>query len=198
MEAFTLPATVIVDSGRGIHAYWKLAQPVDGEDADELIGLIRGMAGDWGGDPATALRSQILRVPGTWNVDSVKKAKDGTDYPVRLLRLHQSAPGYELGDFIEAGVRPAAKEKQPPLPDAVSTDTRHLHLVVEAARLRNMGYDAVEIDALLQVLNDRRCETPVPEEEVRAIAKWAGTLKPGAVVVPRFTPARPRGPIRVA
>lgn len=198
VEAFCLAPSALVDSGRGVHAYWLLESPVEGTEIDRLLGLVAGLASVLDGDGAVALRSQILRPPGTWNVDSVKRAKDGLNHPVQLLRL-DGQRRYTLNDLEAAGVVPPRPPVLAPMPGEIAAGQgRHRSLVTEASRLRNLGYDACEIDGALQVLNRRRCSPPKSEEEVRAISEWAGHL-PLGLRAHRDVPIGPqKGPLHVA
>lgn len=71
--------SAVVESGRGYHAYWFLAEDPGPELWDlKEARLIR----DLGGDPAAKDPSRLLRVPGSWH------SKDGSDpFKVRIRRL---------------------------------------------------------------------------------------------------------------
>jgi hypothetical protein len=75
---FEIPPAVIVDSGHGYHAYWKLVFPVAWDQAHPiLVGLAQQLKGDHVYD-----QPRILRVPGTTN------HKDPANpIPVRVLRF---------------------------------------------------------------------------------------------------------------
>jgi hypothetical protein len=61
----SMPApTVLVASGRGLHAWWALSAPVAIDEGRELM---RDLARALGGDKAMASPAQVLRLPGTWN-----------------------------------------------------------------------------------------------------------------------------------
>ena len=59
-----LPPSITVNSGRGTHAYWLLAQPIDAAAAAELQ---RRWVHFVGGDPAAVDLARVLRVPGSVN-----------------------------------------------------------------------------------------------------------------------------------
>jgi hypothetical protein len=70
LDAFPLPPTLIIHSGGGLHAYWRLKEPYDLRDLDQraeaeryLRRLARGLACD----PAVAECARVLRVPGSHN-----------------------------------------------------------------------------------------------------------------------------------
>jgi hypothetical protein len=60
---FNLTPSVVVDSGHGYHAYWKLTKPVPWAKAQvAMVGIARQLNGDSVYD-----RPRILRIPGTTN-----------------------------------------------------------------------------------------------------------------------------------
>jgi|688.fasta_scaffold138092_5 hypothetical protein len=87
LNMFEIPASAIVDSGHGFHAYWFLSEPVEMAQAQSSMKVIaRAVGGD-----AVSDASRVLRVPGTTNYK-------GTPAPVRLLRF-DDARRYRPGDF---------------------------------------------------------------------------------------------------
>lgn len=87
---FPVAPQVIVDSGRGIHAYWKLDHLYLFDDVQPIM---KGIAKRIGGD-AVHDRARILRLPGLSN------HKDGGNAPVRLLRFDTTS-SFLLGDLAE-------------------------------------------------------------------------------------------------
>jgi hypothetical protein len=68
LARFTPPPTIVVASGGGLHAYWKLATPIPlPEDAPRAKRLLRHFAQALGGDLTAAEPARILRVPGGRN-----------------------------------------------------------------------------------------------------------------------------------
>ena len=59
-----LRPTLVVCSGRGIHAYWRLDTEVDGAAVESLN---RRLAAHLGGDLACTDRGRIMRLPGSFN-----------------------------------------------------------------------------------------------------------------------------------
>ena len=89
--SYEVPPSVIVDSGHGYHAYWRLENPVLWEYAQiVMMGLARNIRGDHVYDI-----SRILRVPDTLNY------KDETPLPVRLIRFDTTRI-LRFGDFDKA------------------------------------------------------------------------------------------------
>lgn len=67
---FPHPPSVIVDSGGGLHAYWRLARPLDMWDQVQqthIREVCHGMARTFGSDPNVHDPARLLRVPGTFN-----------------------------------------------------------------------------------------------------------------------------------
>ena len=102
LAAFSLPPSIVVRSGGGLHVYWLLTNPVDLQDAGELRrfeSTLRSLAIELGADPACAEAARVLRPPGTWNYPNAKKvAFSRTPTPVELEFL-EPARMYAIEDF---------------------------------------------------------------------------------------------------
>lgn len=122
LEAFPLKPSLLLSSGRGIHAYWRLSEPVDGAEFDRAVELVRGLAQRLHGDPNVADRARIMRIPGTNNLDP-KRKKDGRTYPVSLLYCEDLAPGYSLDEFEAAGVQRVPRKGDAPAETTLDFDT---------------------------------------------------------------------------
>jgi hypothetical protein len=91
----------------------------------------------------------------------------------------------------------AAKASRRSTPGArILAGQRNATLARYAGRLRRFGHSAEEILALLRAVNARRCEPPLPEDEVAAIAVSVGRYRPAPVLLnasdqylPRITAA---------
>jgi len=63
--------SALVESGRGIHAYWVMKEPVDLSTPElqaDFEGRLRGLAIKLGGDTQACDVTRIMRVPGTKNL----------------------------------------------------------------------------------------------------------------------------------
>lgn len=83
-KATTLPRPIIVDSGRGIHAYWPLTQAIPAREWGPLAERLKAMCTQhkFEIDPSVpADKARVLRVPGTLNF------KDTPPAPVQVLRM---------------------------------------------------------------------------------------------------------------
>ena len=69
LRSLPLPPSIIIDSGRGIHAYWPLKEPIDismpGPQDDELKGELRRLDGVVGGDLNVCDLARVMRLPGS-------------------------------------------------------------------------------------------------------------------------------------
>jgi len=87
---FPVPPSVILDSGHGYHAHWRLTDHIIFEDAHLIM---KGIAKRIGGDTVYD-RARILRIPGTHN------HKDIVKVPVRLIRFDTTL-SYPVSDLAE-------------------------------------------------------------------------------------------------
>lgn len=187
---------MIVVSGNGVHAYWRLAEPITLPDRDaryrfkqvlqRLCKAIGGEAPAAHADPSRADTASILRVPGTFN----RKQQDAP----RPVTLHHFAPETEARSLTwwraHLPALPAPKSK----PATTFTDPlhsgegllrwartpypeghRHRDLAGAAAWLvRDVGLSKPLAQELLtlkaQVSPGNR---PITPEEVEAIIRWA-------------------------
>ncbi|RWN31109.1 MAG: hypothetical protein EOR97_13050 [Mesorhizobium sp.] len=100
--------SVLVDSGGGFQALFRLAEPImldrTGEMADEVARRNHALAVRFGGDIAAKDVSRVLRLPGTMNWPDKKKREKGRKLaPTTLLRHDGNA--FPLSDFPLADSR---------------------------------------------------------------------------------------------
>lgn len=90
VKTHPLRPSIIIDSGRGLHLYWLLSEPVvlpdaethteDREQAIETVEQdLRDLSRVFGGDNATCEIARVMRLPGTYNT------KDGKARDVKLI-----------------------------------------------------------------------------------------------------------------
>jgi hypothetical protein len=101
-NGFEPPPTVIVDSGNGIQALWRLKEPIvlDGADRERLIAEAEARNKDLmerlGTDPSTRNIDRILRLPGTTNQPTKAKLKKGrVPCPASLIKFNGVSYGLE-------------------------------------------------------------------------------------------------------
>lgn len=103
LAEFSLPPTMVVHSGRGLHVFWKLTAPVKVDEAREVAGdLVRA----FGCDEGTRQAGRHLRLAGTWN------PKDDAQ---RLAKVECVEPGsaYDLGALSDAACKIVPRPSPP-------------------------------------------------------------------------------------
>ena len=108
-DATKLPKPTLVDSGRGIHAYWTFVEPVDKSVWKPVAEGLKFLCVKHGlkSDPAcTADISRILRVPGTYNFKDINEPAD-----VKVLSMGISHSFSDLADKIPVHVTSESKAK---------------------------------------------------------------------------------------
>ena len=99
----TLPLPTIVNSGRGIHAYWRLAETISRSDWKPVADRLKALCEEHGfrGDPSrTAESASILRVPETLNF------KQDPPLPVSILQLEAETPYEDIKSIIGVLIAP--------------------------------------------------------------------------------------------
>lgn len=175
LEAYPLRPTLVVNSGHGVHCWWLFKEPweINGiedqaraktfmlEFQEGIRNLIFAQHG-WHMDN-TADLARCLRLPGTMNY----KAD-----PVPVVLLRQDGPRYAPEDFepylldVPKSIRVANGDPSEPIVEGRRNDT----LASIGGSLRRAGMTAEEIFGTLSVINDRRCQPPLPRDEVKTIA----------------------------
>tara|TARA_E500000081_G_scaffold41408_1_gene45024 strand:+ start:3962 stop:6433 length:2472 start_codon:yes stop_codon:yes gene_type:complete len=93
-----LRPTMIIESGGGIHAYWKLTEAIDvteiGSELEEnIISDLKRLANVFAGDPKVCELSRVMRLPGSHN------SKYGEPREVKIV--HNGQVEYELNDISD-------------------------------------------------------------------------------------------------
>jgi hypothetical protein len=101
----------------------------------------------------------------TWEASSRPEATPLADVPEWLLDL---LPRGENGHRAE------------PIPAVIREGHRNVILTSLAGSLRRRGLSAPVIEAALRAVNEAQCLPPLPDEEVRTIARSIGRYEPGA------------------
>jgi DNA-binding transcriptional ArsR family regulator len=171
LDRFALPPSIVVETGGGFQAYWRLDAAVT-SDFSRLEALNRGLAralGPAGGQlDDVSDRARVLRVPGTFNLKYD---------PPRLVNIVQWEPERRYGlDLLEAHVplvRPADNGHglAPPLPEEIPEGDRNNAMTSLAGSMRRRGASEAGILAALQVVNADQCQPALDEAEVRGIAR---------------------------
>jgi len=172
IRRFPLRPSIVVRSGGGVHSYWLLREPVDlREEASRAKDLLRRLALELGGDINAAEPARILRMPGTRNF------KYTPPCPVPLTHLDASAR-YNPIDFDSLlPVEPHNTASKPRfvVPELIAAGARNSTLYRLGRSLKSRGLVEPEILAALLSANAWRCQPPLDDAEVRAIAHNAAT-----------------------
>ena len=148
-----LDATVVIDSGGGLAALWRLDPPLPptSENIDQAEGMNRWLVEQYGGDGATVDVSRLLRLPGTTNYpDARKRARGRVVAPTKLLR--STGEAFDLWQFGHV-----------PAPPKASAD-------VEIGAPEEVDFDALISehdldDRLVTIIRDGRLDTPKPGDD---------------------------------
>lgn len=116
----TPPPTVIIFSGGGYQAFWKLRVPfkTDGrlELAEEIARYNRQLVNDLGGDINCPNADRIMRLPGTMNFPNAKKLARGRVKAEAEIYSYDESLVFDLAQFTpapEAMPKPASNSGQP-------------------------------------------------------------------------------------
>ncbi|MBS3919871.1 MAG: DUF3987 domain-containing protein [Deltaproteobacteria bacterium] len=135
LKDFPLKPTFIINSGGGLHVYWKLKNPLSKNDIILAENLLKKLAFYLGGDRSSTDASRNLRLPGTWNL----KPKYKTPRKVTVEEAHPENE-YNPGDF---DFLPEIEEPSPPN----NEDRREYHqeknerLIMECEFLKHCDKD---------------------------------------------------------
>lgn len=136
-------------------------------------------------------------------------ADPATKDPARIYYLPSCPPGalhfaeHYTGSLLDPDTLPSVPGHtsqstgfQPPAAPIEGTlpyHAQHHKLVSIAGSMRARGCEVDEIEAALQVINERRCEVPGPRENIRRIAVSVCKYPAGEMVTPQLGPAKPSG-----
>jgi hypothetical protein len=102
-ETILLPLPTIVNSGRGIHAYWRLAETISRAEWKPVADRLKALCEEHGfrGDPSrTAESASILRVPETFNF------KQDPPLPVSIIHIAPETPYEDIKAAIGVLIAP--------------------------------------------------------------------------------------------
>jgi putative DNA primase/helicase len=101
----------------------------------------------------------------------------------KRYRWRNSAPIADAPEWFLQLLREAARKSyaigQGQIGETIPEGRRNIALTSLAGTMRRRGLDAVEIEPSLLVVNDRRCDPPLPEDEVREVASSVCRYQPG-------------------
>ncbi len=134
LRDFPLKPTFTINSGGGLHPYFKLREPATKEDIPRIENLLRRLTSYFGGDMASTDASRILRVPDSKNF-KYQPARD-----VTIESFHPERE-YSLDDFdilpeVEIVDRPLGN---PTLPQLSGDPSDAEALLQEALSIAKIG-----------------------------------------------------------
>lgn len=136
LDGFPHPPTLLVSSGRGLHAWWHLTEAVGVAAGRQLC---ENLAQALGGDPGSGDEGRALRLPGTYN------GKPGVGRLAVLLE-HAPARRYPAVQLNAAALARAPRPAPPPPPRRRLVELREGLDVAEQLRA---GHDlADELDRI--------------------------------------------------
>ncbi|MFN8534678.1 MAG: bifunctional DNA primase/polymerase [Dehalococcoidia bacterium] len=158
-----LPKTVAAASGSGgRHFYFK---PPAGSKVASRQGFLPGLDLKGEGGYVLAPPSRNGNGPYNWLEGQSPDDVDVAEMPPWLLQLLTARkPGSE-SPFANGRIVPEGE--------------RHDALMRLGGSLRHHGFDAAEINDVLGLVNERRCNPPLPECEVQDMARWLAAQPPG-------------------
>lgn len=99
LEASSPRPSVIIDSGNGFQAFWKLRRPIPVSGNAEVLEATNRRVADYFAADSCHTLEHLMRLPGTINVpDARKRAKGRTETRAVLVHFDPAAV-YELADF---------------------------------------------------------------------------------------------------
>lgn len=189
VQAVGIPApAILVDSGRGIHAYWPFNRDLDPEAWTALAGELKGrcQAAGFQADPTvTADAARVLRVPGTLN------HKDSTPLPCCVLM--------DTGEVFD----PVALFKQlrtdgPSLPQRAVALAGHVNDALGGG-LEYEKPDAATVEGMLSYVGGGG-DYERWFEIIRGIHNWSDGSEQGFELVDAWSKSQPKyggpGPVR--
>jgi putative DNA primase/helicase len=107
----------------------------------------------------------------------------------KRYRWRNWGPIADAPDWFLQLMRDAARKSyavgQGYIGETIPEGRRNITLTSLAGTMRRRGLDAVEIEPSLLVVNERRCDPPLPEDEVREIAIGVCRYEPERKETPR-------------
>ena len=167
LDTFAFTPHVIVESGLGVHGYFRLKEPLavsDRQSCEHAAGLLRRLAHSLNGDPRATDPARVLRVPTTLNFKYGDPPR-----PVVLATLRPGAlDAAELDDFLPREIHASrAFLSEGAIPEGTRNDCLYRY----GRSLRARGTRFSDIARALETLNNTRCHPPLPALELSQLLK---------------------------
>lgn len=174
LKDFPLSPTIVVNSGHGFQVWWlfkELWRFDTDEERQQAQALSRNFQATlqelarrhgWRIDPTPDL-ARILRLPGTWN----RKLQPAR---VRISKMDKTRR-YSPTDFDEYLLAEIPQRSSQQVGEKIRDGQRNKNLTSLAGTMRRRGLTAEEMVPSLLAVNASRCDPPLPEDEVRGLAR---------------------------
>jgi hypothetical protein len=176
--------TVTLNSGHGVHCYWRLIDAIT--DLVEWSEIQKNLAALLGSDPKICNPERIMRLPGFRNHKP----------PPAPCELIDCVPDrrYEwcaiLSRIPKRAAEVSTSSPAPAVGDAINNGERNSMLTSLAGTMRRRGMNENAITAALLIENRSKCRPPLPDDEVRAISRSVSRYAPAADETPLVIDAR--------
>jgi hypothetical protein len=187
IKEFPLRPAWVIDSGGGLHVYWKLRETLSEEDTLKVEDVLKRLANHFDGDSKPAEVAHVLRIPFTQNVkydppravsivESNETAYDISDFDF-LPSVSQESPS-AVADPISAskGTPLSMNFKKPnlngwhkELMGGLGEGQRNISLAKLAGRYTEKGLSKEEFLPILLHVN-KKSNPPLSEKQVDKIA----------------------------
>ena len=141
IESFVLPASFIVDSGHGFHAYWLLREAISVSETELLLKAVAKEIPN--SDKAVSEIARVMRVPGTLNI---KHAEDIVECKIAVSRpqLRYFASDVKAATRIGPDTKLAILDDSH-VPAAAKDQSRSGRdwIVIRALKAQGMSADAI-------------------------------------------------------
>lgn len=164
--------TLAVNSGHGIHAYWRLRKPL--MDLGLWTRLQKALAAHVASDGKINDPPRIMRVPGfsnlKWKPVLCQVLSCATERRYKLADLQhlirpKGSPRLRIGSTNSVG-------------DKIGQGERNAKLTSIAGSMRRQGMPAALIRDSLIAINGRWCDPPLPSSNIETIAKSIARYDP--------------------
>ena len=172
------PHAVIESSPGRFHAYWL----VTGCSRAEFGAWQKAIARKFNGDPSVHDLPRVMRLPGFVHLK-------GEPFVSRIVSAASMQP-YDLSELVATlqlrrEDKPArAKPSSTPTEKRIVEGGRNASLARLAGKLRRDGLSSLSIETALLETNRERCQPPLDDDEVRAIARSIGRYPAGELMAP--------------
>lgn len=165
--------TVIMESGHGVHFWWRLDEPL--ADLDGWTGQQKAVIGKISSDATIHDPPRIMRLPGFLNTK---------EQPFVPCEVVEADPGrvYRVDEFPDPteAAAPATDNGQTQVNEVLKEGNRNSTLMSLAGAMRRPGMTRAEILPALRAVNRQRCQPPLDDREVDRIAASVAGYEPGA------------------